>query len=272
MILFKLYTLDFIYIYIYIYIYRSSTGSPQDVERTKQYEALEKQMKLLAESYGKTTQQLGMLKESVDESKGLLKANIEPPAPKNTFSSDFEEIADDGSLVPQEYVAVVVEIQEFFKQSAVRDAELASLENMARIPQQNVDVEVGKAAGPPSSDELGDCSVITSCVRGLVAMKDTQIEALAKQRDGLCQEVVEKKKIEYKQKYLLDELTKEKEELLKKFTTCKEKYRKAKDEKENMRRDLLVRNATERMTFNHVKNLKVGNIYFSYILKSFAAW
>ena len=114
--------------------------------------------------------------------------------------------------------------------------------------------------------------MITSCVRGLVAMKDTQIEALAKQRDGLCQEVVEKKKIEYKQKYLLDELTKEKEELLKKFTTCKEKYRKAKDEKENMRRDLLVRNATEKMTFNHVKNLKVGNIYFSYILKSFAAW
>ena len=88
---------------------------------------MEQQLKLLNESYSEATQQLGQLKESVDENKNILKANIEKDE-----NADAES-GDDGGCgkIDQDYVAVVVEMQGIFQQSDIRDEELASLESIA---------------------------------------------------------------------------------------------------------------------------------------------
>ena len=103
----------------------------EDVEKKKQYETLEQQLKMLVESYGEATQQLGQLKVSVDESKDLLKANIEKDE-----NADVD-LADDGGRgkIDQDHFAVVVEMQGIFQQSDIRDEELASLENIAGLGQ-----------------------------------------------------------------------------------------------------------------------------------------
>ncbi len=97
---------------------------------------MEQQLKLLVESYSEATQQLGQLKESVDESKNMLKANIQK---ENT---DVEtDLGDDETggcgKIDQDYVAVVMEMQGIFQQSDIRDEELASLENIAGLSKCN---------------------------------------------------------------------------------------------------------------------------------------
>jgi hypothetical protein len=109
--------------------YFSNAEAIENAKKSQQYEALEQQLKLLNESYSEATQQLGQLKESVDESKSMLKANIEKEGDADA------ESGDEGGCgkIDQEYVAVVVEMQAIFQQSDIRDEELASLENIAGL-------------------------------------------------------------------------------------------------------------------------------------------
>lgn len=83
---------------------------------------------MLAESYSEATQQLGQLRESVDESKGMLKANIEK-------EENAEEDLGNGKheKIDQGYIAMAIEMQGIFQQSDIRDEELASLESIAGI-------------------------------------------------------------------------------------------------------------------------------------------
>lgn len=106
------------------------SSNVEDVQKKKQYETLEQQLKMLVESYGEATQQLGQLKESVDESKDLLKANIEKEENADTDLADDEHAGGCGKI-DQEHLAVVVEMQGIFQQSDIRDEELASLESIA---------------------------------------------------------------------------------------------------------------------------------------------
>jgi microsomal dipeptidase-like Zn-dependent dipeptidase len=114
-----------------IILCHSNVEAIQDAKKNKQYEALEQQLKLLVESYGEATQQLGHLKESVDESKELLKANIEKE--ENAETDLREEDNGECGKIDQDHVAVVVEMQGIFQQSDIRDEELASLESIAGL-------------------------------------------------------------------------------------------------------------------------------------------
>lgn len=244
--------------------YRSPTDglvSSQNVPGTKRYDTFEKQMKLLAESYGETPQQLRFFKDFADEIADFLKPNTEGAAKIGERSSpDLRGMAESlegssESRVSREYVEILLKMQEIYQHSDERDEELDNLEKIAGIPVQRV--EGGKTE---TSSAAGDCSGIASCIRGLVAMKDSQIDTLAKERDELWRGIVEKKKMEYRQQYIVNELQKEKDELVKKLTACREKYRKVKEEKEDLRQDVLVRNATDNMTQTHMNNLKVSQI------------
>ncbi|CAB4015955.1 Hypothetical predicted protein, partial [Paramuricea clavata] len=218
----------------------------QDAKKNKQYEALEQQLKLLVESYGEATQQLGHLKESVDESKDLLKANIEKE--ENAETDLREEDNGECGKIDQDYVAVVVEMQGIFQQSDIRDEELASLENIAGIQRQrSIDIEDNEGTG------------MASCIRGLVAIKDSQIETLTRERDELSVQITEIKKIEYRQLYQLSELQKENNEILDKMEACQAKYRKLKEEKEDIRQNLLVKNAADKITHSYINKLKHEN-------------
>ncbi len=107
---------------------------------------------------------------------------------------------------------------------------------------------------------------MASCIRGLVSIKDSQINTLIKERDELSHEIAEKKKIEYRQLYQLGELQKEKNEILAKMEACQAKYRKLKEEKEEIRQSLLVKNAADKITHSYINKLKVGEniLYIKY--------
>jgi predicted nuclease with TOPRIM domain len=98
---------------------------------------------------------------------------------------------------------------------------------------------------------------MASCIRGLVAIKDSQIHALTKERDELSHVLTEKKKMEYRQVYQLGELQKEKNEILAKMEACQAKYRKMKEDKEDIRQKLLVKNAADKITHSYINKLKV---------------
>ena len=110
-----------------------------------------------------------------------------------------------------------------------------------------------------SDNEVNEGSGMASCVRGLVAIKDSQINALTKERDELSNVLSEKKKIEYRQVYQLGELQKENNEILAKIEACQAKYRKMKEDKEDIRQKLLVKNAADKITHSYINKLKVGN-------------
>ena len=100
---------------------------------------------------------------------------------------------------------------------------------------------------------------MASCIRGLVAIKDSQIETLTRERDELSVQITEIKKIEYRQLYQLSELQKENNEILDKMEACQAKYRKLKEEKEDIRQSLLVKNAADKITHSYINKLKVGD-------------
>ena len=98
---------------------------------------------------------------------------------------------------------------------------------------------------------------MASCIRGLVAIKDSQIYALTEERDELNREIAEKKKIEYRHLYQLGELQRENNEILAKMEACQVKYRKLKEEKEDIRQNLLVKTAADKITHSYINKLKV---------------
>jgi flagellar motility protein MotE (MotC chaperone) len=114
--------------------------------------------------------------------------------------------------------------------------------------------------------EGNEGSGMASCIRDLVSIKDSQINTLIKERDELSHEIAEKKKIEYRQLYQLGELQKEKNEILAKMEACQAKYRKLKEEKEEIRQSLLVKNAADKITHSYINKLKVGEniLYIKY--------
>ena len=106
--------------------------------------------------------------------------------------------------------------------------------------------------------EKKDGSCIASCIRGLVEIKDSQINALMKERDELCLEIGEKRKIENRQLFQLSELQKENDEIQAKMESYQAKYRKLKEEKEDIRKSLLMRNAADKITNSYISKLKVS--------------
>jgi predicted nuclease with TOPRIM domain len=113
--------------------------------------------------------------------------------------------------------------------------------------QRSIDIEDNEGTG------------MASCIRGLVAIKDSQIETLTRERDELSVQITEIKKIEYRQLYQLSELQKENNEILDKMEACQAKYRKLKEEKEDIRQSLLVKNAADKITHSYINKLKVGD-------------
>lgn len=111
------------------YCHSKVAEADQNAKSDQQYEALQQQLKELVESYGQATQQLGRLKQSVDESKDLLKANIEREENADAETDAGDEV--NGGNIDQDHVAVVVEMQTIFQQFDIRDEELASLETIA---------------------------------------------------------------------------------------------------------------------------------------------
>ncbi|XP_028396185.1 early endosome antigen 1-like [Dendronephthya gigantea] len=222
---------------------KSNAEALENEKKNKQYEALQEQLKMLAQSYSEATQQLGQLKESVDESKDMLKANIEK-------GENAEEDAENSGheKIDQGYIAMAIEMQGIFQQSDIRDEELASLESIAGIQGQRF-----------SNGENSEGSSMASCIRGLVAIKDSQIATLTRERDELSSEIAEKKKNEYRHLYHLNELQKENDEILAKMEACQAKYRKLKEDKEDIRQSLLVKSAADKITHSYINKLKHEN-------------
>lgn len=102
---------------------------------------------------------------------------------------------------------------------------------------------------------------MASCIRGLVAIKDSQINNLMRERDEMIQQVAEKKKNEFRQSYQLSELEKENHEMAAKVETWQAKYHRLKEEKEDIRQSLLVKNAADKITHSYINKLKVGDTY-----------
>ena len=109
-----------------------------------------------------------------------------------------------------------------------------------------------------SNTENSEGSTMASCIRTLVAIKDSQIVTLTKERDELSNEIAEKKRIEYRHLYQLDELQKENDEILARMEACQAKYRKLKEDKEDIRQSLLVKSAADKITHSYINKLKVG--------------
>ena len=98
----------------------------QEAEKKKAYEDLEQQLKVLVKNYGEATEQLSLLKESVNESKNLLKANIEKEE-----NEDLKELREkEDEKIDQEKFELFVDIQKILQQSDIRDEELSSLESI----------------------------------------------------------------------------------------------------------------------------------------------
>ena len=133
----------------------ANTTSAEKAQRTQQHEMLDKQIKILLTTFGNTSQQLENLKESVEENKDLLKANI-----LNVSSYNAENMQGNGdeqdSMFSQEYFEVVVQMQDILKHLQIRDEELSNLEKLAGLP--------------PNSEREPGTSLVSS-VRGLIRMK-----------------------------------------------------------------------------------------------------
>lgn len=98
----------------------------QEAEKKKAYEDLEQQLKVLVKNYGEATEQLNLLRESVNESKNLLKANIEKEE-----NEDLKELREkEDEKIDQEKFELFVDIQKILQQSDIRDEELSSLESI----------------------------------------------------------------------------------------------------------------------------------------------
>ena len=89
------------------------------------------------------------------------------------------------------------------------------------------------------------------------SLKDAQIKALEEEKAELVQEIDEMKSSGYKQTYMMEEMQKDKEDIVAKMTAYQDKYRRLEDEKEHIRKELLIRNATDNMTNTYIKNLRV---------------